>query len=251
MTMSLLQVDNLRVKVDTGIVLDGFKMKVDKGEIAALMGANGSGKSSLAMTLMGNKEYRISNIEKARVTFDGKNLLEMSSDERAKSGLYVAWQSPVTIPGVSVFNLCKSAYEAMGRTIPKLTDFKITLEELAERVGLSKEYIGRNINEGFSGGEKKRLELLQLLLLKPKLAILDEIDSGLDIDGLKMVSAVVKEMRDQGTAFILITHYKKLLDYIEVDTVYLMSKGKIIKTGGIELGHEIEEQGYGKLQARV
>jgi Fe-S cluster assembly ATP-binding protein len=249
MSTPLLQVSDLSAKVEGELVLDEFSFAVDHKEVVALMGANGSGKSSLAMTLMGDSKYQT--LDNSSVKFGDSDLLAMTPDERARAGLYVAWQNPVAITGVSVFNLCKSAYEATGHTIPQLTEFKVTLEKLASRVGLSKEYIGRNINEGFSGGEKKRLELLQLLLIKPKLAILDEIDSGLDVDGLKMVSKVVNEMRNEGTAFILITHYKKLLDYVSVNKICLMSKGKIVKSGGMELGDEIEEQGYGKLQARI
>src|SRR6185369_7035962 len=142
-------------------------------------------------------------------------------------GLYVAWQAPVTIPGVTVFSLCKASYEAMGYQISTLTEFKKQLESLAERVGLTKEHIGRNVNEGFSGGERKRFELLQLLLLKPKLAILDEIDSGLDVDALRMVGEVVNEMKQVGTAFLLITHYKRLLEYVKPDYVHVMKAGRL------------------------
>jgi Fe-S cluster assembly ATP-binding protein len=151
----------------------------------------------------------------------------MSSDERARAGLYVAWQSPITIPGVSVFSLCKVSYEAIGQTITTLTEFKHHLEALAVRVGLTKEHISRNVNEGFSGGERKRLELLQLLLLTPKLAVLDEIDSGLDARGIKIVAEIMRELVAQGTSFILITHSKRLLDEMVVDHTWEMKHGKI------------------------
>jgi Fe-S cluster assembly ATP-binding protein len=203
---------------------------------------------------MGDSRYSVTTNQqtnKPTILFQGKDLLEMSVDERVRAGLYVAWQSPVTIPGVSVFSLCKASYETQGQKLHELVGFKNKLEELAITVGLPKEYIGRNVNEGFSGGERKRLELLQLLLLNPKLVILDEIDSGLDVDGLKMVADVVNKMRATGTTFILITHYKRLLDYVKVDKICVMKDGRITKVGGNELIDEIEERGYGKLPTRI
>lgn len=250
MKTSLLNVNNLQVTVEAKTVINGLNLNVDKGEVVALMGPNGSGKSSLAMTLMGDSRYKVEGSD-GQFDFDGNKLLDMSSDERSRMGLYNAWQNPISIPGVSVFRLCKSSYEAHGHKISALVAFKKRLEDLAIKVGLTKDHVSRNVNEGFSGGERKRLELLQLLLLKPKLAILDEIDSGLDIDGLKMVSEIVNEMKIEGTAFILITHYKKMLDYIAVDRICVMKAGKIDKTGGIELGALIEEKGYGKISTRV
>lgn len=216
----LLEIVNLEVSVDSKIVLRDFAMKVSRGQVVALMGANGSGKSSLAMTLMGNSEYRIENSGESQVLFEGRDLLKMSVDERSRGGLYVGWQNPITIPGVSVFNLCKSSYEAHGYKIQKLVEFKQKLEELAVKVGLTKEYVSRNVNEGFSGGERKRLELLQLLLLKPKLAILDEIDSGLDSGGVKILIKIVTQMKQAGTAFVIITHSKKLAKEIGVEAIW-------------------------------
>lgn len=213
----LLEILNLGVSVDSKIVLRDFSMKISEGEVVALMGANGSGKTTLAQVLMGNSKFKIQN---SKVTFEGKDLLAMSADERSRAGLYSAWQNPVTIPGVSVFNLCKSSYEAHGYKILKLVEFKQKLEELAVKVGLTKEYVSRGVNEGFSGGERKRLELLQLLLLKPKLAILDEIDSGLDSDGVKILIDIVAEMRQVGTAFVIITHSKKLAKDIGVEAIW-------------------------------
>lgn len=249
MAKSLVVVNNLSVSVADKIVVAGLDISISQGEVVALMGANGSGKSSFAQTIMGNPLYVVGRA--SSVTIDGDDLLQMSSDERARAKIFVAWQNPVSIPGVSVFSLCKSSYEAQGGTISKLTDFKKHLETLAERVGLNSEHITRSLNDGFSGGEKKRMELLQLLLLEPKIAILDEIDSGLDVDGLKMVAEIVNEMKLKGTSFILITHYKKLLDYVEVDQIYLMESGKIVKSGGLKLAQEIEEFGYGRLSTRI
>ncbi|MBP9670405.1 Fe-S cluster assembly ATPase SufC [Candidatus Woesebacteria bacterium] len=227
MNEPLLSVTNLQVTVDDKVVVDQLSLELSAGETAFLMGANGSGKSSLANVLLGNKEYRISNIEEAKITFDGKDLLAMTTDERAKAGLFVAWQNPVSIPGVSVFNLCKSSYEAMGNKIDSLTEFKKKLEELAVKVGLTSKHIVRNINEGFSGGEKKRLELLQLLLLKPKLVVLDEIDSGIDSEGIKMTVQTLNEMKKQGTSVILITHNKRLLDEVQADHTWEMKNGRL------------------------
>lgn len=215
--MILLSIKGLCVEVAGKSVLRGMDLEIGTRQIHALMGANGSGKSSLANTLMGNPSYRAVG---GRVMFGGGDLLAMTPDERSRAGLYVAWQNPITIPGVSVFSLCKASYEAHGRTIKKLTEFKKRLEELAVEVGLTKEYVGRGVNEGFSGGERKRLELLQLLLLKPKLAILDEIDSGLDARGVKILIEIMREMSGWGTSFLLITHNKQLLDSVGVDKVW-------------------------------
>lgn len=227
MSQPLLLVQNLQVSVEDKLVIDGLSLKLFQGETAFLMGPNGSGKSSLANVLLGNKEYQISNLGTAKIIFNGKDLLQMTIDERARAGLYVAWQTPITIPGVSVFNLCKSSYEAVGNKIESLTGFKKTLEDLAQKVGLVSTHITRNINEGFSGGEKKRLELLQLLLLKPKLAVLDEIDSGIDSEGIKMTVKLLKEMKEQGTSVILITHNKRLLDEVSADHKWEISNGRL------------------------
>lgn len=249
MNIPLLKIKDLTVKIDSKTVIDKLGLEINPGQIVALMGANGSGKSSLAMTLMGDPNYSVGSA--STIEFDSSNITHMSPDQRAKNGLFVAWQNPVTIPGVSVFSLCKASYEASGNKLGELVGFKKKIESIAIEVGLPPEYIGRSVNEGFSGGERKRLELLQLLLLEPKLAILDEIDSGLDIDGLKMVGKIVNQMRAKGTTIVLITHYKRLLDYVSVDKICIMKSGKIKKVGGAELAQEIEEKGYGKLSTGV
>ena len=220
----LLEVVNLTASVNSKVVLRDFSIKVNEGEVVALMGANGSGKSSLTNTLLGSDQYVV---QSGQVTFEGKNLLKMRVDERAKAGLFVAWQSPIMIPGVSVFSLCKTAYELRGKKIAKLIDFKQKLEKLAIKVGLGKEYVSRGVNEGFSGGERKRLELLQLLLLEPKLVILDEIDSGLDSDGVGRLVSIINKMKTVGTSFILITHNKKLLNEVETDQTLEIAHGRL------------------------
>ena len=216
----MLSVKNLSVKVEDKVVLRDMNLEIGEGEIHALMGPNGSGKSSLANVLMGNSNYVI---ESGKIFFESKNLLTMNSDERARKGLFIAWQNPVMIPGVSVFSLCKASYEAQGKTIEKLTEFKQKLEALAQRVGMNKDYVGRNVNEGFSGGERKRLELLQLLLLEPKLAVFDEIDSGLDSAGVKILIKIMQDRHKAGTGFLLITHNKKILDELDVEKAWMIT----------------------------
>lgn len=230
MGKTLLLVENLSVAVEGKMVLADFDLEVRASEVVALTGPNGSGKTTLAQVLMGNSKFEIRNTKQIRNTkptspkiiFEGKNLLKMTIDERARAGLYVAWQSPVAIPGVTVFSLCKALGHARGKLeeFNSLGDFKKYLEGLAVKVGLNKEYIGRNVNEGFSGGERKRLELLQLLLFAPKLAVLDEIDSGLDARGVEILKEIIGEMKLAGTSFVLITHSKKLLNELEVDKTW-------------------------------
>lgn len=236
--MNLLTVRGLVVEVDGKQILRAIDLEISPGEVIALTGPNGSGKTSLARVLMGDPSFRV--LDSSRIQFEGNDLLEMTIDERARAGLYVVWQNPVAIPGVKVFNLAKAAHEAprpirqaqdkqaQGKPgINGVVDFKRKLEQLVARVGLSKEYIARNVNEGFSGGEKKRLELLQLLLLKPKLAILDEIDSGLDREGREMVAGIVEEMSQQGTSFIIISHYDKMLSEMKISKQLVLTNGRL------------------------
>lgn len=225
MNTPLLKVSNLQVSIEDKLVVNRIDFEINPGEVVAIVGANGSGKSSLAHTLLGDARYQV--LDSSKVEFEGRDLLAMSVDERARAGIYVAWQNPVTIPGVSVFSLCKASFEARGKKIRELVAFKKQLENLAVRVGLSGEYVGRNVNEGFSGGEKKRLELLQLLLLEPKLVVLDEIDSGLDSHGVEILIDIIVEMKKKSIGFILITHNKKLLKDVGIDKTWEMKNGKL------------------------
>ena len=239
----MLEVDELAVKVADKQVLTSFSLKVPDKGVVALIGPNGSGKSSFANTLMGNQNYVVAGTSIIR--FDGSDLLQMSVDERSKRGLFVAWQNPIAVPGLSVLSYLRAVYEAHGKKITSMTQFRDQVVEIVKRVGLSEEVIRRNLNDGFSGGERKRFELLQLLLLEPKLVILDEIDSGLDVDGLKLIAKMVEELSLKGTAFVLITHYKRMLEYIKVDSVVVLSSGRIVRRGGMEIVDLIEEKGYG------
>lgn len=222
--MLLLEIKELAVEVVNKRVIEELTVNVRRGEIVLLTGPNGSGKTSLAQTLMGNRQYIVTS---GTVKMNDQDLLKMSPGERARSGLFVAWQAPVTIPGVSVFTICKTAYEARGMEITSVVEFKKELERLAERVGLTKEHIGRSVNEGFSGGERKRLELLQILLLLPKLVVLDEIDSGLDEAGRGLVVEIIQELKSKGTAIVVISHYKNLLDSVKVEQKWEMSHGRL------------------------
>lgn len=225
MTSPLLHIVNLQVVVESKKVIDGLDLEVAKGEIVVVVGPNGSGKSSLAMTLLGDPKLRV--LDGSEMVFNGQNLLEMDVSTRSRAGIFVGWQTPISIPGVSVFSFCKASYESHGNKISELVMFKKRLEELASSVGLPKEYVARNVNEGFSGGERKRLELLQLLLLTPKLVILDELDSGLDSHGVKILIKIIREMKQKGTSFILITHNKQLLENEVADKILEMKNGRL------------------------
>ncbi|MBP9702245.1 Fe-S cluster assembly ATPase SufC [Candidatus Woesebacteria bacterium] len=220
----LLEVSDLTGSIGGKSVLKNISFRLKSGSLLAIVGANGGGKSSLAQVLMGNPDYQI---DRGRVLIDRQELQGLTVDERARLGLYVAWQNPISIPGVTVFSLCKAAYEANGHTIKKLVEFKKLLEELAVSVGLTTEHVARFVNDGFSGGEKKRLELLQLLLLKPKLVVLDEIDSGLDQDGRALIVKVVRELRDSGAGLIVISHYEQLISELKPDVVMEMANGQL------------------------
>ncbi len=230
MKKPILAVNNLQVTVEDKLVLDGVDFEIAEGEVCLLMGENGSGKSTLAQVLMGDEKYKVSAKNQANqptILFAGEDMLKLSIDERARAGLFVAWQNPVTIPGVSVFNLCRASYEARCGQITKLTDFRLRVEALAKKVGLTPEHVGRSVNEGFSGGERKRLELLQLLLVQPKLAVLDEIDSGIDAKGIKMTAKIVAELRERGVSVMLITHNKVLLQDVRPDHTWEMRNGQL------------------------
>lgn len=241
----MLSIKNLHAGVEDKQILKGLNLEVKAGEVHAIMGPNGAGKSSLASVLAGRDSFEVT---EGTVTLDGKNILELSPEDRAREGVFLAFQYPIEIPGVSNINFLKTALNEI-RTYNGLSpltakEFLAKSREKQALVEFDAKLANRSLNEGFSGGEKKRNEIFQLAMLEPKLSILDETDSGLDIDALRIVSRGVNKLRSEGNAFILITHYQRLLDYIIPDFVHVLSDGKIVKTGGKELALELEEKGY-------
>ena len=250
-----LEIRNLHARVEeTGLeILRGVNITVKQGEIHALMGPNGSGKSTLANVLMGNPEYEITDGE---VIFDGEDLLEMEVDERSRAGLFLAFQYPVSIPGVTLGNFLRHAInsrlkaedpDSKGMPIPQ---YARMLRQKMDSLGIDHKFAGRYLNEGFSGGEKKRAEVLQLATLEPKIAILDETDSGLDIDALRIVAEGVNSLTGPDLGTLVITHYQRMLDYIKPDFVHVMLNGQIVESGGAELALQLEEQGYDWLREK-
>jgi len=241
----MLSIKNLRASVEGKEILKGLNLEIKAGEVHAIMGPNGSGKSTLASVLAGNQNYEVTGGE---VSFDGKELLEMATEDRAREGVFLAFQYPVEIPGVSNINFLRTAMSEIRnyRGLPPMEakEFLKTVKEKQKLVEFDAALANRSLNEGFSGGEKKRNEIFQLAMLEPKLAILDETDSGLDIDALRIVSKGVNKLRSDKNAFLIITHYQRLLDYIVPDYVHVLYNGQIVKTGGKELALELEEKGY-------
>ena len=241
----ILSVKNLTAEVDGVQILKGVNLEVKAGEIHAVMGPNGSGKSTFSKVLAGHPAYMVTGGE---VIFQGKNLLDLEADERAKAGVFLAFQYPLEIPGVSNTDFLRLAYNTLqkGRGLPELDliDFDDFIQEKLKVVDMDASFLSRSVNEGFSGGEKKRNEILQMAILEPKLAILDETDSGLDIDALKIVSGGVNQLTSPKNATILITHYQRLLNYIIPDFIHVMAGGRILTTGGKELALELEAKGY-------
>jgi Fe-S cluster assembly ATP-binding protein len=241
----MLTIKNLRAKVGEKEILHGIDLQVNAGEVHAIMGPNGSGKSTLAQVLAGRELYAVTGGE---VTFEGKDLLEMSPEVRAREGIFLAFQYPVEIPGVSNTYFLRAALNAVRkhRGIEELDamDFLTMVRGKMKLLGMDEGLMSRSVNEGFSGGEKKRNEIFQMAVLEPKLSILDETDSGLDIDALKLVAEGVNALRAPDRAMLVITHYQRLLDYIVPDRVHVLAKGRIIKEGGKELAHELEARGY-------
>jgi Fe-S cluster assembly ATP-binding protein len=236
-----LEIQNLHVRTEEREILHGVDLKLDKGETHALMGPNGSGKSTLANTLMGNPVYEVT---QGKILLDGEDITEADPDERARAGLFMAFQYPATIPGVSVANFMRMAVNA-GREEPiKVKEFGQLMGKHMELLKINREFTSRYLNEGFSGGEKKRAEILQLAMLQPAYAVLDETDSGLDIDALRIVSDGVNAMRGPERGFLIITHYTRILGYVKPDFVHIMLDGKIVREGGSELAGELEEKGY-------
>ena len=243
--MHLLEVKNLHVEVGGKKILDGLELSIGKGSVHAIMGPNGSGKSTLAHVLAGKPDYAVTQGE---VLLDGEDILALAPDERAARGLFLAFQYPLEIPGVATMTFLRTALNAQrkkrGEPEVSTPDFLRRVRELAGRLGIDPDMMRRAVNVGFSGGEKKRNEILQMAVLEPRLCVLDETDSGLDIDALKVVADGVNRLRAPERAFVVITHYQRLLNYIVPDVVHVLSRGRIVKTGGKELALELEADGY-------
>ena len=234
-------IKDLHVSVDGKEILRGVNLIVRKGEVCALMGPNGAGKSTLGYTLMGHPKYQV---DKGEALYKGKNILEMGPDERAKLGIFLSFQYPQEIPGVSVSNFLRTAYNAVKGKPIAVPQFVKLLQEKMKLLKVDNAFARRYLNEGFSGGEKKRTEILQMAVLQPEMAILDETDSGLDIDSLKVVAEGVNTLLGPNIGVLIITHYKRILNYIHPDNIHVMVKGRIVKSGGKELAHELEAKGY-------
>ena len=243
--MPLLEIKNLHVEIDGKKILNGLTLTVEKGQVAAIMGPNGSGKSTLAYVLAGKENYHVTEGE---VLLDGQDILGMAPDERAAKGLFLAFQYPIEIPGVATMTFLRTAVNAQrkARGESELTtpEFMKAVRDAAAHLQINQDMLRRGVNVGFSGGEKKRNEILQMAMLQPKLAVLDETDSGLDIDALKIVSDGVNRLRSPERSFVVITHYQRLLNYIVPDVVHVLSKGRVVRSGGKELALELEAKGY-------
>jgi Fe-S cluster assembly ATP-binding protein len=250
--MSMLKIDNLHVRAGDKQVLHGVSLEVGAGEVHAIMGPNGSGKSTLVQVLAGREGYEVTS---GSVSYQGRDLLALPPEERAREGVFLAFQYPVEIPGVNNVYLLKAGLNAMRkhRGLPELDafDFLALVREKMKLMQIDESLLNRGVNEGFSGGEKKRNEIFQLAVLEPRLAILDETDSGLDIDALKSVAEGVNALRSPERAFLVITHYQRLLDYIKPDVVHVLADGRIVETGGPELALELEAHGYAWVKDRV
>jgi len=243
--MSLLEIKNLHVEVEGKKILNGLNLTVEKGQVAAIMGPNGSGKSTLAYVLAGKPGYEVTEGE---VKLDGESVLKMAPDERAAKGVFLAFQYPVEVPGVATMTFLRTALNAQrksrGQGELSTPEFMKLVRDTSGKLGISQEHLRRAVNVGFSGGEKKRNEIMQMAVLQPRLAVLDETDSGLDIDALKVVADGVNRLRSPDRAMVVITHYQRLLNYIVPDVVHVMARGQVVKSGGKELALELEAKGY-------
>lgn len=237
----MLEIKNLHVSTDNKEILKGLNLEVKAGEIHAIMGPNGSGKSSLSLVLMGHPRYQITS---GSISLDRKDLTSLTPDKRAKLGLFLAMQYPVAVPGVSVFNLLRSANKNLDAQKVSALEFQKIVKKSLKNLKIDEKFLGRSINDGFSGGEKKKMETLQLSILNPKYAILDETDSGLDVDALKIVSKGINDVFSKNMGVLLITHYQRILRYIKPNFVHILVDGKIVKSGGAELAEVVEEKGY-------
>ena len=242
----MLQIKNLHAKIEGGAeILKGINLQINPGEVHAIMGPNGAGKSTLASVVAGKEEYEVTNGE---ILFDGNDIVEDAPEDRSHKGIFLSFQYPVEIPGVTVTNFIKTAInenrKSKGLENMPAKEMLALIKENSEKLGIKRDFLSRSLNQGFSGGEKKRNEIFQMMMLNPKLAILDETDSGLDIDALRIVADGVNSFRNEGNAVLLITHYQRLLDYIQPDFVHVLADGKIIKTGDKSLALELEDKGY-------
>ncbi len=246
----MLKIKNLHAQVEGKKILEGISLSVNAGEVHAVMGPNGSGKSTLAHLLAGREGYQVT---QGQVLYEGRDLLALTPEQRAGAGVFLGFQYPVEIPGVSTMYMLKTAMNSQrkqrGQPEIDAMDFLAWVKDRTRTMKMSTEMLHRGVNEGFSGGEKKRNEILQMLVLEPRLMILDETDSGLDIDALKIVSDGINLMRSKERAILLVTHYQRLLDFVRPDKVHVLARGRIVKSGGPELAHELEEKGYGWLDA--
>lgn len=246
----MLKIENLHARIEDKAILNGINLTVNAGEVHAIMGPNGSGKSTLAAILAGREEYEVT---EGKVEFMGKNLLDMAPEERAREGVFLAFQYPVEIPGVSTINFMKTALNQIrihrGEPTLDAVAFLKLMKEKMKLVEIDQSLLNRSLNEGFSGGEKKRNEIFQMAMLEPRLSILDETDSGLDIDALRIVANGVNALRSRNNATIVVTHYQRLLEYIVPDSVHVLYKGRIVKSGTKELALELEEKGYDWIKA--
>ena len=244
MKNDLLSIHDLHIRVNGKKIIKGLNLNIKKGEVHALMGKNGSGKTTLSLTLMGHSKYTVSN---GSINFEGEDIATLTPDQRAKAGIFLAFQYPVAVPGVSVANFLRNSFQAVRGNDEDKPKFRKLVREKLKEIDIPESFMHRYLNDDFSGGEKKKLEVLQMALLKPKLMILDETDSGLDIDALKTIANGIKKMRSESRAILLITHYQRMLQYISPDYVHILDKGKIVRSGGFELGIELDEKGYEKI----
>jgi len=241
----VLKIENLHASVESTPIIKGVNLEINPGEVHAIMGPNGSGKSTLANVLMGNPVYEI---KEGKITFSGEDITEEPVDNRAKKGMFLAFQYPESIPGVTIVNMLKTALTNIEETEYTTVELRLKVAEAMKDLGLSPDFVDRYLNDGFSGGERKRNEILQLAVLNPKLAILDETDSGLDVDGLRIVGEGISNLRTPDRAYLVVTHYQRLLEYVEPDYVHVFVDGNIVETGGVELSEKLEKEGYESYQ---
>ena len=248
----MIKINNLQARVEDKEILKGINLEINPGEIHAIMGPNGSGKSTLSSVIAGREDYEVTG---GSIDFEGEDLMDLDPEERAHKGIFLSFQYPVEIPGVTVSNFIKTAInesrKGRGEEPMEAREMLAKMREKTALLEMDKSYLSRSLNEGFSGGEKKRNEIFQMAMLEPKLAILDETDSGLDIDALRIVAGGVNKLRTADNAVVVITHYQRLLDYIKPDFVHVLFNGRIVKSGGPELAHELEEKGYDWIKAEI